>query len=28
VHVMHPESRHFYQLEDMWSDADTKMHDL
>ena len=28
VHVMHPEARHFYQLEDMWSDADTKMHDL
>jgi ribosome-associated protein len=28
VHVMHPESRNFYQLEEMWSDADTKMHDL
>jgi ribosome-associated protein len=28
VHVMHPESRKFYQLEEMWSDADTKMHDL
>jgi ribosome-associated protein len=28
VHVMHPESRHFYQIEDMWSDADAKMHDL
>jgi ribosome-associated protein len=28
VHVMHPEARHFYQLEDMWSDADAKMHDL
>ena len=28
VHIMHPESRHFYQLEEMWSDADTKMHDL
>ncbi len=28
VHVMHPESRKFYQLEEMWSDADVKMHDL
>lgn len=28
VHIMHPESRHFYQLEEMWSDADIKMHDL
>ena len=28
VHVMHPDARRFYQLEDMWSDADTKMHDL
>ena len=28
VHVMHPESRNFYRLEEMWSDADTKMHDL
>lgn len=28
VHVMHPESRKFYQLEEMWSDADAKMHDL
>ena len=28
VHIMHPESRKFYQLEEMWSDADTKMHDL
>jgi ribosome-associated protein len=28
VHVMHTESRQFYQLEEMWSDADTKMHDL
>jgi len=28
VHVMHPDSRKFYQLEEMWSDADTKMHDL
>lgn len=28
VHVMHPEARKFYQIEEMWSDADTKMHDL
>ena len=28
VHVMHRESRQFYQLEEMWSDADSKMHDL
>lgn len=28
VHIMHPESRKFYQLEEMWSDADTKLHDL
>ena len=28
VHIMHTESRQFYQLEEMWSDADTKMHDL
>lgn len=28
VHVMHPESRKFYQLEEMWSDADVKLHDL
>lgn len=28
VHIMHPESRRFYQLEEMWSDADVKMHDL
>ena len=28
VHIMHPTSRQFYQLEEMWSDADTKMHDL
>ncbi len=28
VHVMHPESRTFYRLEEMWSDADAKMHDV
>ena len=28
VHVMHPEARKFYQIEEMWSDADTKLHDL
>ena len=27
VHVMLPQSRRFYKLEDMWSDADTKGHD-
>ncbi len=27
VHVMHPESRRFYKLEDMWSDAEIKGHD-
>jgi ribosome-associated protein len=28
VHVMHPEARKFYKLEDMWSDAASQMHDL
>lgn len=28
VHVMHPESRKFYQLEEMWSDAPQQLHDL
>jgi len=28
VHAMHPESRKFYQLEEMWSDAVSQMHDL
>ena len=27
VHVMQPESRKFYKLEEMWSDADLQMHD-
>ncbi|MBL7731407.1 MAG: ribosome silencing factor [Chitinophagaceae bacterium] len=26
VHVMHPESRKFYRLEEMWSDAQGKEH--
>lgn len=28
VHVMHPEARKFYKLEEMWSDAGSQMHDL
>jgi ribosome-associated protein len=28
VHVMHPEARNFYKLEEMWSDAESQMHDL
>ena len=28
VHVMHPEARNFYKLEEMWSDAGSMMHDL
>lgn len=28
VHVMHPEARKFYKLEDMWSDAESQMHEL
>ena len=28
VHVMHPEARKFYRLEEMWSDAASQMHDL
>ncbi len=28
VHVMHPEARKFYKLEDMWSDAVAQLHDL
>lgn len=27
VHVMHPEARKFYKLEEMWSDASAQMHD-
>jgi ribosome-associated protein len=28
VHVMHPEARKFYKLEEMWSDAASQVHDL
>jgi ribosome-associated protein len=28
IHVMHPEARKFYKLEEMWSDAESRMHDL
>lgn len=28
VHVMHPEARKFYKLEEMWSDAASQLHDL
>lgn len=28
VHVMHPEARNFYKLEEMWSDAGSQLHDL
>lgn len=27
VHIMHPESRRFYQLEEMWSDAASQVHE-
>ena len=27
VHIMLPESRHFYKLEDMWSDAQLQVHE-
>lgn len=26
VHIMHPEARAFYQLEEMWSDAPAQLH--
>jgi len=26
VHIMQPETRHFYKLEEMWSDAQTEEH--
>ena len=28
VHIMHPEMRKFYRIEEMWSDAEQKIHDL
>ncbi|MCW3088572.1 MAG: rsfS [Sediminibacterium sp.] len=28
VHVMHPDARKFYKLEEMWSDAASQIHDL
>ena len=27
VHIMHPEARGFYKLEELWSDADAKTHE-
>ncbi len=27
VHIFHPETRHFYSLEDMWSDAFQEIHE-
>lgn len=27
VHVMHPEARRFYKLEEMWSDAESRVHE-
>lgn len=27
VHIMQPEKRNFYKLEEMWSDANTEKHD-
>lgn len=27
IHVMHPEARQFYQLEEMWSDAESQFHE-
>ncbi len=28
AHVMHPDARKFYKLEEMWSDAASQMHEL
>ena len=28
VHVMHPDARKFYKLEELWSDGVSQMHDL
>jgi len=28
VHVMHPDARKFYKLEEMWSDAGSQLHDM
>jgi ribosome-associated protein len=28
VHIMHPDARKFYKLEEMWSDAASQIHDL
>ena len=28
VHIMHPEARNFYKLEEMWSDGVLQLHDL
>lgn len=28
VHVMHPEARRFYKLEEMWSDGVSQVHDI
>ena len=28
IHVMHPESRKFYKLEELWNDAQLEEHDL
>jgi ribosome-associated protein len=28
VHVMHPEARNFYKLEEMWSDGASQVHEL
>ncbi|MFY7901092.1 MAG: ribosome silencing factor [Chitinophagaceae bacterium] len=28
IHVMHPDARKFYKIEDMWNDAPIQAHDL